>query len=426
MITKLDRIAEAARQHPQRCFTSLAHLLTPDFLMETWQGMNKRGTSGVDKETTAEFAVDLHTRCENIVTRLKARSYQAPPVRRVEIPKGNGKTRPLGIPTVEDRLLQRAVSRILEAIYEADFLPCSFGFRPKLSPHNALRELRNQLMAGGASRVFETDIRGFFNHLSHSWLMRMLRLRIADPVILRLVAKWLKAGALVNGVVVRTEEGTPQGGPVSPILANIYLHYVLDLWFTKRVKPNARKKAHLVRFADDFVASFQNKRDANQFALAVQARMAKFGLELAEEKTRMLDFGQFAELWPGRKADSFDFLGFRHIQGRSQAGRYAVIRMPTVKSCRKFLDNVKLWLARHKHDPRRVQQKALARSLVGFYQYFGLNHCRDKLNWVRMKVYRQWQRALRGQSQRARASWCHLHKYSWFQLPEPRVTQPNV
>jgi len=266
MTTKLDRIVEKARTDRSCRFTSLGHLLTVDFLMETWKQMNRKGTSGVDGESTEDFERNLMERCEDIVARLWRRQYQAPPVRRVEIPKGGGKTRPLGIPTVEDRLVQRAVARILEAIYEPEFLPCSYGFRPNKSPHLALRELRNHLMGGKVNWVFETDIRGFFNHLSHKWLMKMIRLKVGDPVILRLIGKWLRAGALIDGIVVRTGEGTPQGGPVSPVLANIYLHYVIDLWFDKRVKRGCKGTAHLVRFADDFVAGFQYQNEAKLFS----------------------------------------------------------------------------------------------------------------------------------------------------------------
>ena len=216
MSTELARIVEKAKTRPKVCFTSLVHLITADFLMETWQMMNRRGAPGVDGETTLEFAANLQERCEQLVKKLKDRSYRPPPVRRVDIPKGDGKTRPLGIPTVEDRLLQRAVARLMEAIYETEFLNCSYGFRPGRGAHDALRILRNQCMAGKVTTVFEADIRGFFNHLNHKWLMKMLRLRIGDSVILRLIGKWLKAGVLQNGVVVRSEEGSPQGGPMTP------------------------------------------------------------------------------------------------------------------------------------------------------------------------------------------------------------------
>ena len=251
MSTKLSRIAAKAKLESKLRFTSLAHIITPEFLKEIWRLMNRKGASGVDGETTAEFKRDLDGRVQNIWERLKANQYKAPPVRRVEIPKGQGKTRPLGIPTVEDRLVQRAVGRILNAIFEADFLDLSYGFRPGRNPHQALRALRAHIVTKKVRHIFEADIRGYFNHISHEWLMKMIKQRIADPVIIKLIGKWLKAGVMQNGVVVRNEEGTPQGGPISPILANIYLHYVLDLWFEKRCKKWFQGEAFLTRFADD-------------------------------------------------------------------------------------------------------------------------------------------------------------------------------
>ncbi|WP_145099098.1 reverse transcriptase domain-containing protein [Sporomusa sp. KB1] len=227
MSTQLSRIAVKAKLEPKLRFTSLAHLITPEFLKETWRLMNRKGAGGVDGETTSEFGNDLDGRVLDIWERLKANQYKAPPVRRVEIPKGEGKTRPLGIPTVEDRLVQRAVAQILEAVFEADFVDQSYGFRPGRNPHQALRALRTHIVTKKVRHVFEADIRGYFNHINHEWLMKMIRQRIADPAISKLIGKWLKAGVMQNGVVVRNEEGAPQGGPISPILANIYLHLSL-------------------------------------------------------------------------------------------------------------------------------------------------------------------------------------------------------
>jgi len=251
MSTQLDRIAIKARYDAKARFTSLAHIITPEFLMETWRMMNRKGASGVDGETTKQFESQLKERTREIWARMKANCYKAPPVRRVDIHKGNGKTRPLGVPTVEDRLVQRAVARILEAIFEQDFLDFSYGFRPGRNPHQALKSLRSIIVTKKIRHIFEADIRGYFNHINHEWLMKMLKQRIADPIILRLVGKWLKAGVMENGLVTRNEEGTPQGGPISPILANIYLHYVLDLWFEKRCKKWFQGEAYLIRFADD-------------------------------------------------------------------------------------------------------------------------------------------------------------------------------
>ena len=393
--------------------------------METWKVMNRRGAPGVDGETTREFAANLQSRCEQLVEKLKDRSYRPPPVRRVDIPKGDGKTRPLGIPTVEDRLLQRAVARLMEAIYEADFLNCSYGFRPGRGAHDALRTLRNQCMAGKVTTVFETDIRGFFNHLNHQWLMKMLRLRIGDSVILRLIGRWLKAGVMQNGVVVRSEEGSPQGGPISPLLANIYLHYALDLWFTGVAAPECKGKVYLVRYADDFVAGFQFESEANRFDRIVRERLGKFNLELAEEKTRLLQFGRYP-CYQGKKTGTFDFLGFQHVCGRDRQGRFAVIRLPTRKSCSKFLSSSKAKLEAIRNFRGYDQQRVLTQMLNGFYRYFGLSGTHERLKLLHLYVIQAWRKTIRRQGQRSKHAWYILNRKPWFRLPEPRLFHPNV
>lgn len=433
MSTQLAQITKKAKLDRKVRFTSLAHLLTPEFLKETWGMMNRRGASGIDAESTEQFASELEQRVQEICARHKAGAYRAPPVRRVDIPKGPGKvgTRPLGIPTVGDRLLQRAVARILEAIFEADFCDFSYGYRPGRNPHHALQALRLQIVTKKVSHVYEADIRGYFNHVSHSWMRRMVAQRIADPVILSLVGKWLKAGAMQNGVLIRSEEGTPQGGPISCVLANIYLHYALDLWFEKKFKPRCGGEAYLVRFVDDFVVCFQYRLDAEDFQKRLRERLARFDLELAEEKTRLLLFGRFAgerRAAYGQKPDVFEFLGFKHVSGVDRSGRFALIRLPSVKSCRKFLARVHEWLVRHMHWRRRAQQKQLSSMLLGFYQYFRLHHCQRRLDWVRHEVQLQWRRILRQQSQRHRVHWSYLASREWFKLPLPprRTLHPTI
>ena len=385
MSTQLDQIAKKAKQDRKVRFTSLAHLLTPAFLKETWRMMNRRAASGVDGQTTEAFASEMEQRVEEICSQLKAGTYRAPPVRRVEIPKGPGKTgtRPLGIPTVGDRLLQRAVARILEAVFEADFLDCSYGFRPGRNPHHALQALRLQIVTKKVSHVFEADIRSYFTRIDHQWLRRMVAHRIADPTILQLVSKWLKAGAVADGVLIQTREGTPQGGPISPVLSNVYLHFTLDLWFEKKFKPQCRGEAYLVRFADDFVGCFQLQGDARNFQRQLRERFARFNLELAEEKTRLLLFGRFAAAMrrqQGLRPETFEFLGFKHVCGVDRSGRFALIRIPSTKSCKKFLARAREWLLRHRHWKRREQQHHLTMMLRGFYQYFALHHCDRKLS----------------------------------------------
>ena len=431
--TKLVQIAKKAQSDRKVRFTSLAHLLTPEFLKETWGTINRRGAGGVDGESIEQFESELEQRVREICEQLRAGAYRAPPVRRVEIPKGPGKTgtRPLGIPTVADRLLQKAVARILEAVFEADFRDVSYGYRPGRSPHQALQALREPIRRGRINHVFEADIRGYFNHVCHSWLQRMVRERIADPVILSLIGKWLKAGAMHNGVVLRSAEGTPQGGPISCILANIYLHFALDLWFERKFKSRCLGEAHLVRFVDDFVVSFEDQADAEEFQRQLRERFAGFNLELAEEKTRLLLFGRFAaatRMRSGQKPETFEFLGFEHVCGTDRRGRFTVIRIPSVRSCRKFLARIREWLLQHMHWSRREQQSHLRTMLHGFYQYFGLYHCQKKLGWIYCEVQRQWRRALCRQGQRHRLHWSYLATRDWFKLPPPptRAVHPTV
>jgi RNA-directed DNA polymerase len=429
--TPLDRIAAKAKADRKVRFTSLAQVLTPAFLTDTWRQMNRRGASGIDGETTQQFERERETRVQDICARLQAGTYRAPPVRRVAIPKGPGKegTRPLGIPTVEDRLVQRAVARILDAVFEGDVLEGSYGFRPGRSPHQALRAVRGTLVAKKVRPLFEADMRGCFDHSHHQWLRQMVAHRMADPVIVRLIGQWLRAGVRPGGVVTRTAEGTPQGGPSSPVLANVYLHVVLDLWFEKKFRPVCQGEASLTRFADDLVASFQDKRDAEAFHRTLSRRFERFNLALAEEKTRLLLFGRFAR---GRKAEyadkpeTFEFLGFKHVCGSDRSGKFALIRIPSQKSCRQCLARTKEWLKSHRHWKRRDQQRHLRRMLGGFYQYVALPHCKPKLDWVRCEVQRQWMRARRRRRQRHRLFWSYLKSRAWFELPYAETLHPTV
>jgi RNA-directed DNA polymerase len=426
--TQLQKIAAKAKQDPKACFTSLAHVLTPDFLRETWRQLNRKGASGVDGETIEAFELHREERIEALVGRLKAGQYHAPPVRRVEIPKGHGKTRPLGIPTVEDRLLQRAVARILSTIYEEDFLAGSFGYRTGRNPHMALKALRDHVVTGKVSYIYETDIQGYFTNINHQWLRTMIALRIADPVITGLIGKWVNAGVMEHGVVARPAAGTPQGGPISPCLANVYLHYVIDLWFEKRVKKALQGEAYLTRFVDDFVVAFQYKQDAEDFDHMLRERMQGFGLRLAPEKTRLVLFGRFAReraAARGGHAGTFEFLGFKHVCGVDAKGKFAVVRIPSEKSCRKFLDHTYEWLKRHRHWRRRDQQRHLSMQLKGFYQYFALHRCVPKLKRVKHHVEKQWRHTIKRQSQRHAVFWSYLRSRAWFVLPHPKVLHPG-
>ena len=429
MTTQLQSVALKAQKDTQTVFTSLAHLLTPGFLQETWKKMNHRGAPGVDQETVACFKEQLTARVAELVEQVKTGRYKAPPVRRVMIEKGGGKLRPLGIPSVSDRLLQAAVARILSAIYEPVFLNCSWGYRPKRNAHGALRSLREVIVSGKVMQVFETDIRGYFDCVNHEWLRKMLRQKIADRVVLRLVDKWLRAGVMENGLKIKQEEGVPQGGPVSCILSNIYLHYVLDLWFEKRVKPSCKGTAHLVRYVDDFVACFQQEEDAEKFSYWLKERFSKFQLELSEEKTRKLLFGRFARERNGKKGKStetFDFLGFRHICGKDRQGRFAVIRLPKTKSIRRFLDRTREWLRTNPHRDVWNKQIHLSRMLQGFYQYYGIMHSKKKLLMVYWQVRKYFRHFIGRLSQKSKASWEYLRTRKWFELPYPQMLHPDV
>ena len=431
MTTGLTRVAEKAKTDLKLRFTSLAHLLTPQFLTETWRMLNKKGAPGVDGETIEQYERNLEERVRDLHIRLRGKRYHAPPVRRVEIPKGDGtgRVRPLSIPTVEDRLLQAAVARILAAVYEPLFLECSYGYRPKRSAHDAVRQVRQHLVVHNVMQIYEADIRSYFDRVNHDWLRRMLRQRITDPVLLRLIDKWLRAGVMDHGLKRQTESGVPQGGPISCVLSNVYLHYVLDLWFEKRMKPTCRGAAYLVRFVDDFVGCFQYKEDADRFGTRLRERFSQFHSELAEEKTRRLMFGRFAKerlAGTGRKPETFEFLGFRHICGTDRQGNFAVIRLPRPKSCRRFLDHVKGWLKEHSHWKVRDQRQQLSAMLRGFYHYYALPHCGLKLSGIHGEVLRQWRRTLQRRSQRSKTHWSYLTKQDWFKLPTPRSLHPTV
>jgi RNA-directed DNA polymerase len=423
--TQLHGIAKTAKEKRGEIFSSLNHHLNKDFLRETWYSLNHKGAPGVDGISIQDYECKLDENLEDLVARLKAGRYRASPARRVDIPKGNNQTRPLSIPSVEDRLLQKAVARILEAIFENDFLECSYGFRPGRGPHTALKDLRQQIVINKTMWLYEVDIKGYFNHVNHDWLRRMLSERIKDPIIMRLIGKWLKAGVMKDGVLLLNAEGTPQGGPISCILSNIYLHFVLDLWFTRVVQPRLKGANKLIRFVDDFVICFETQSDADRLQKVLPQRLAKFNLEIAQEKTRLICFGRFARermKKVGRKTESFVFLGFNHVCGKDKNGRFCLVRIPSSKSCTKFLRKTKEWLWTHMHWNVTAQQKRLGEMLNGFYCYFGLPHCCGKLNLVQREVKRQWRRVLMRRSQTGPCRyWSFLADQTWFKLPNPKV-----
>ncbi len=369
--TRLHRIAELARQAPEMVIVTLAHHIDLAWMYEAYRQTRKDGAAGSDEVTAAEYAEDLDRNLRSLLERFKSGSYFAPPVRRVQIPKGDGsKTRPIGIPTFEDKVLQRAVLMVLEAVYEQDFYDFSYGFRPKRSAHQALDSLWHRLMDVHGGWVLEADISSFFDTLDHKILRSFLDQRVRDGVIRKMIDKWLKARVLEDGQLRRTTDGTPQGGVISPLLANIYLHEVLDRWFVEQVQPRMRGPAHLIRYADDFVMVFATESDARRVMEVLAKRFAKYGLTLHPEKTRLIEYGRTQgprNGGGGGKPPTFDFLGFTHYWGKSRKGTLVVKRKTARRRFARSLKRVAQWCKRHRHKPIADQQRYLSAVLLGHY-----------------------------------------------------------
>jgi RNA-directed DNA polymerase len=423
--TKQQRIAELAKQAPDMGFTSLNHNLDLVWVYEAYLRTRKDGAVGVDGQTAEGYADNLRDNLQALVDRAKSGTYFAPPVRRVHIPKGTGaETRPIGIPTFEDKVLQRAVVMALEPIYEQDFLDCSYGFRPGRSAHQALQALWDQAMALGGGWIVEVDIRKFFDTLDRTHLRELLRQRVRDGVLLRLLDKWLKAGVLEGGVLSHPDQGTPQGGVISPLLANVYLHYVLDVWFEQEVKPRLKGRAFLVRYADDFVMGFACEEDARRVLDVLPKRFGRYGLQIHPDKTRLVPFrrpsgrpphpGHQPEPQPG----SFDFLGFRHFWGRSRRGYWVVKRRTTPSRFGRALRRIADWCRRNRHAPVREQHQTLVQKMRGHYAYFGLTGNDSALSRFRYEVVRVWRTWLSRRRRRHPYPWCRFVRLlELFPLP---------
>jgi len=374
MQTSLRGIANKAAQDKAYRFRNLISLLTIEFLLYCWQFVNKRAAAGVDRTDAQEYALNLESNVGNLVASVKEGWYRAKLVLRKYIPKLNGKLRPLGIPAIADKLLQTAVAKILEAIYEQDFLSCSYGYRPGTGAHKTIKALSAVLRSGRYHYVVEADIKGFFDNIDHNKLLNMLMLRIDDKPLLKLIRRWLKAGILdTDGQVLHPVTGTPQGGIVSPILANVYLHYVLDVWFDEIVKTHCKGKAYLCRYADDFVCAFELESDAQRFFEALPKRLAKFGLEVAADKTKMLQFGRNSK-------QRFEFLGFEFYRGKGRQGFNVLQRRTSRKKYKAALANFKAWCKSHCHLPKPVLFAKLNQKLRGYRQYYGIRGNYDSLH----------------------------------------------
>lgn len=386
MSTRLDRITERARRLPSERYNNLYHHIDIELMTESFAKLKKDRAPGVDGVTTEQFGENLQERLQGLEGRLRRRGYHPSPSRRRMIPKANGKQRLLGIPTIEDKVVQRAAVSVLERIYEEEFHDFSYGFRPGRGCHDALRALSWNLHRGRCGWVVEADIKGFFDNVDHGHLLRMLQHRIADPAMLWLVEQFLRAGVLVDGKRVDVDRGTPQGGVISPLLANIFLHHVLDEWFAKAVRPQCRGAAQLVRYADDFVVTFELEVDARRFLADLPRRLGKFGLEVAPEKTRLLRFGRFSRRDAkrlGEKAATFDFLGFQHRCGTSRKGRFKVKWSTSSTAFRSKLRSFKDWLVENRTMPLKELWRMVNAKLRGHYAYFSVSD-----NWPRLLSFK--------------------------------------
>ena len=418
MQTSLLGIAKKAKSDKRYRFRNLYRELNEELLLDSWRLLRKDAALGVDRVSAAEYEANLEENIHQLVERLKRKRYRAKLVRRHYIPKGNGGKRPLGIPAIEDKLLQLAVKRLLEAIYEQDFLTCSYGYRPRVGAHEAADQLQWQLQFGGYHHVVEADIKGFFDHLSHDWLMRMLAERIDDQAILRLIKKWLRAGVLdTDGKVLRPESGTPQGGIISPLLANVYLHYALDLWFTKVFQPSCHGAAFLLRYADDFVCGFGRAEEAQRFYSELGERLRKFGLELAVDKTRVMPFSRYR----GGET-SFDFLGFEFRWGTDRQGQARLKRRTSRKKFRSSVNRVTEWCKQNRHRRVREQFQLLNAKLRGYYNYYGVRGNYDSLAEFHYRLQRLHHKWLNRRSQRTSYTWeGYLALCKDFALLRPRI-----
>lgn len=427
--TRQARIATRARQTRGSAIHTLSRFMDLEWLKEAYRRTRKDGAPGIDGTTAEAYAEHLDDHLRDLLDRAKSGGYRAPPVRRVHIPKGDGSsTRPIGIPTFEDKVLQRAVAMLLEPVYEEEFHDFSYGFRPGRSAHGALKALNGHLFGMHGGWVLEVDIRSFFDSLDHEKLQSLLSRRVTDGVVLRLVGKWLKAGVLEDGVWTRSEAGSPQGGVISPLLANIYLHEVLDEWWAKDVLPRMRGAAHLVRYADDFVMVFSEETDARKVNAVLPKRMARFGLVLHPDKTRLFDHRQPHRGGVSPRPGTFDFLGFTHYWGISFPKRLWIPKRKTAKDrFRRSLAKIKAWMVAHRHMSIPYQAEKLALKLRGHDQYFGIIGNSASLSRLRHCVASLWRKVLARRSQRGYLSWeAFAEILRRHPLAPARVIRPRV
>ena len=425
----LERIRLAVRRERKGKLTALYHhIYNIDFLREAYLRLKRDAAPGVDGETWQDYGQALEANLQDLSGRLRRGAYRAPPVRRVYIPKPDGRQRALGVTAVEDKIVQYVTAQVCSAIWEEEFLGFSYGFRPGRSPHQALDALTVGIEGKRVNWVLDADLRGFFDTLSHEWLEKFIQHRIGDKRVVALIQKWLKAGVLEGESWTQSDEGTPQGGVISPVLANIYLHYAFDLWVHEWRKRHAHGDLIVVRFADDFVVGFEHRAEAEQFHRDLIERLQKFNLELHADKTRLIEFGRFAADQRRRRGEgkpaTFNFLGFTHICGKTRKGKFAVWRQTIKKRLRAKLKAIKVELKRRMHDPLPDQGKWLRSVVLGHFRYYGVPRNGPALSEFRYHVMRLWKRALERRSQTGHMTWERLYRLARNWLPYPHIYHP--
>jgi len=426
METKLNLISKIAEQDQKCQFSNLVHLLNEANLRECFYKLEKDKASGVDEVTFSEYEENLTDNLADLVRRMKKFSYHPQPVLRVYVPKSNNKLRPLGIPALEDKIVQMGIARILEAIYENDFMDFSYGFRPGRSCHQALNSLDKMIMENPVNHVIDADIKGFFDNVDHDWMVHCLEQRISDKALIRYIVRFLKSGIMEEGKWFDSDQGTPQGGIISPILANIYLHYVLDLWIEECVRPRSRGYVGITRYADDFIICVQYKEEANQILSSLHNRLSKFGLTLSSEKTRIIEYGPYAKVNAkrrGKRPESFSFLGITHFCDKTRKGRFKVGRRTENKKLRAKLVEINQWLKSIRNKvPLREWWPTLCSKLRGHFQYYGVSGNFDRIKQYRYQVIKLAYKWINRRSQKKSFNWRTFNEYmKRFPLPKAKI-----
>jgi len=420
--TKQQRIAELARRMPREAIKSLNHYIDEEWLHEAYRRTRKDAAEGIDLVTAAEYGKDLDENIRSLLNRLKSGQYYAPAVKRVYIPKGErtDELRPIGIPTFEDKVLQRAINMVLEPIFEEDFLDCSYGFRPRRSVHQAVELLWRTAKFYGGCWVLEVDIRKYFDTIRHEHLRTFYKQRVCDGVITRVIGKWLKAGVMEGGTIHYPEEGTPQGGVISPLLSNLYLHEVLDKWFEEEIRPRLRGRAQLIRFADDAIIVFEIKEDADRVQGVIVKRFERFGLTVHPEKTRLVQYAKPDN--KGGDTNTFDFLGFTHYWGKSRSGQWIPKRKTAKSRLKRSIRKVYLWCEANRHLPIGEQWKTLCGKVRGHYNFFGITFNSKSIALFFEQAKRSWQKWLNRRNRENNMDWEKFNRLlAKYPLPQPRI-----